>query len=49
MPSDIVIKLIDRIAKLEARVENLMSYQRWQVGLLTAILLIAVKAWFGNK
>ncbi len=45
MPSDIVVKLIDRIAKLEARVESLMSYQKWQVGLLTAILLMAVKAW----
>ena len=45
MPSDIVTKLIDRISKLEARVENLMSYQKWQMGLLTAILLIAVKAW----
>ena len=45
MPSDIVVKLIERIAKLEARMESLMSYQKWQVGLLTAILLMAVKAW----
>lgn len=45
MPSEIVVKLIERISKLETRVENLMSYQRWQVGLLTAILLMAVKAW----
>ncbi len=45
MPSDIVVKLIDRISKLEARVESLMSYQRWQVGLLTAILLMAAKTW----
>lgn len=45
MPSDIVAKLIDRIAKMEARVESLMAYQKWQVGLLTAILLMAVKAW----
>jgi hypothetical protein len=48
MPSDIVVKLIDRISKLEARVENLMSYQKWQMGLLTAILLIAVKSWMGK-
>ena len=45
MPSDIVVKLIERISKLEAKVENLMAYQKWQVGLLTAILLMAVKAW----
>lgn len=48
MPSDIVVRLIDRISKLEARVENLMSYQKWQMGLLTAILLIAVKSWMGK-
>lgn len=45
MPNDIVLKMIDRLSKLEARVESLMSYQKWQVGLLTALLLIAVKAW----
>ncbi len=45
MPNDIVIKLIERLAKLETKVESLMSYQKWQVGLLTAILLMAVKAW----
>jgi len=45
MPSDIVLKLIDRLSKLEERVESLMLYQKWQVGLLTAILLMAVKAW----
>lgn len=45
MPSDMVVRLIDRIAKLEARVESLMNYQKWQVGLLTAILLMAAKAW----
>lgn len=48
MPSDIVVRLIDRIAKLEAKVESLMAYQKWQVGLLTAILLIAVKKWVGK-
>lgn len=45
MPSDIVIKLMEKVAKLEAQVDSLMSYQKWQVGLLTAILLMAVKAW----
>ena len=45
MPSDIVIRLIERLSKLETKVESLMAYQRWQIGLLTAILLMAVKAW----
>ena len=44
MPSDIVLKLIEKVSKLEARVESLMSYQRWQVGLLAALILMAVKA-----
>lgn len=42
MPSDIVVKLMDRIAKLEARVENLMSYQKWQMGALAAILAAVI-------
>lgn len=45
MPSDIVAKLIERIAKLEARVENLMAYQKWQIGLLTGLILMGLKAW----
>lgn len=37
MPSNIVIKLIERVAKLEARVESLMAYQKVQIGLLVSI------------
>lgn len=48
MPSDIVIKLIDRLSKLEAKVESLMNYQKWQVGLLTAIFLMAIKSWMAK-
>lgn len=44
MPSDIVLKLIEKVSKLEERVQGLMVYQRWQVGLLTALILMAVKA-----
>lgn len=43
MPSDIVARLIDRISKLEARVENLMTWQQWQMGVLAVILIAAVK------
>ena len=40
-----VQEFFERIATLEAKVEGLMTYQRWQMGLLAAILLLAVKAW----
>lgn len=45
MPSDIVVKLIERVKALEVQMGILMSYQKWQIGLLTAILLMALKAW----
>ncbi len=47
MPSKLedVKKFFERIAVLEAKVENLMNYQKWQMGLLAAILLIAIKGW----
>ena len=45
MPNSIVIELIKKVAKLEERVESLMSYQKWQMGLLTAILLAVFGAW----
>lgn len=45
MPNDIVLEIIDRLSKLEARVESCMSYQKWQIGLLTALILMAVKTW----
>lgn len=43
-----VKKFFERIAILETKVENLMAYQKWQLGLLAAILLIAVKQWVGK-
>lgn len=47
MPSKLkdVEKFFERITALEVKVEGLMTYQRWQMGLLAAILLMAVKAW----
>lgn len=45
MPSDIVTKLIAKVAMLEAKVDGLMTYQKWQMGLLAAILLLAVQSW----
>lgn len=38
-----VKRFFERIASLEARVENLMTWQRWQMGILAAILLAALK------
>lgn len=38
-------RFLERLAKLETRVENLMTYQKWQMGLLAGILLLAVKTW----
>lgn len=40
-----VEKFFERIAVLEAKVEGLVAYQKWQMGLLAAILLMAVKQW----
>lgn len=41
----VAAEFFERLAKLEERVKHLMSYQKWQTGLLTAIFLMAVKAW----
>lgn len=45
MPNSIVTELIRKVAKLEARVEVLFTYQKWQMGLLTAIFLAVLGAW----
>lgn len=37
-----------RIAKLEARVENLMDWQKWQMGILAVVLIAAVKVLVGR-
>jgi hypothetical protein len=39
------IKFFERLAVLETKVKDLMIWQRWQMGLLAAILLLAVKNW----
>lgn len=46
MPSKLedVKRFFERIAILETKVESLMSYQKWQVGLLTAIFLLVISA-----
>lgn len=38
-----VEKFFERMAKLEAQVANLMTWQKWQMGVLAAILLAALK------
>jgi hypothetical protein len=46
MPSkrEEVQELFERLARLEARMENSMSFQKWQTGLLAALILMAFKA-----
>jgi hypothetical protein len=39
------IKFFERLVKLETKVEGLMTFQKWQMGLLAAILLLALKNW----
>ena len=41
----IAIEFLERMAKLEARVESLMTWQKWQMGVLSGLVLIAIKAW----
>ena len=45
MPNNIVVELIRKVAILETKVEELMKYQKWQMGLLTAILAAVFGAW----
>ncbi len=39
-----VKEFFQRITTLEAQMKNIMSFQRWQTGLLAALILMAVKA-----
>lgn len=39
-------EFLERLAKLEVQVESLMTYQKWQMGLLAGIILLMVKTWF---
>jgi hypothetical protein len=47
MPSNIVNNLIARIVALETRVESLLTYQKWQMGLLSAIFVMSIGALVG--
>jgi len=42
MPTSIAKEFFERLATLEAQVANLMVYQRWQMGILAAILIAVV-------
>lgn len=46
MPSSIVIDLIERVAKLEAKVGSLLTYQKWSMALLSAVFLAALRTAF---
>lgn len=45
MPSELVIKLIERVAIVETKVKQLMSWQKLQTGLLVSIFLAVLGAW----
>lgn len=45
MPNSVVVELIRKVAILETKVAELMRYQKWQMGLLTAILAAVFGAW----
>lgn len=40
-----VDEFFERMAVLETKVAGLMTFQKWQMALLAAILLLAIKAW----
>jgi hypothetical protein len=42
-PKD-VQEMFDRLTKLEVQMSNVMSFQKWQTGLLAALILMAFKA-----
>ncbi len=42
-PSE-VKEFFERLTKLEVKMENVMSFQKWQTGLLAALILMAAKA-----
>ena len=42
-PND-VKEFFERLAKLEVRMQSVMSFQKWQTGLLAGLILIAAKA-----
>ena len=38
-------KFFERLAVLETKVAALMTWQKWQMGLLAAILMLAIRNW----
>ena len=48
MPNEIVIQLLKDVAALKAQVEGLITYQRWQMGALAAILAAVIGAWLSR-
>jgi hypothetical protein len=47
MPNSIITQLISRIVALEIRAESLITYQKWQMGLLAAIFVMSLGALIG--
>ncbi len=47
MPSNIVMRLMEQVASLEAKVESLMTYQKWTMALLSAIFVMSLGAIVG--
>ncbi len=43
-PSE-VKEFFERLTKLETRMDAVMSFQRWQTGLLAALILMAARTW----
>ncbi len=39
-----VLEMFQRLTTLEAQMKNIMNFQKWQTGLLAALILMAVKA-----
>jgi len=48
MPNSIVVKLLEDVAALKAQVEGLITYQKWQMGALAAILAAVIGAWIAR-
>jgi hypothetical protein len=44
MPNSIVTHLLERVATLEAKVESLLTYQKWTMALLSAVFMLALGA-----
>jgi hypothetical protein len=45
MPTNVVMDLIKRVLVLETKMKLLLDIQKWQLGLLGAILVAVLGAW----